>query len=116
MQAWAQLPALVAASTSHTLSLSYSSDGTPALVKKSFASKVDGLAVYRHARSGLEYIMQRMFLVYHDAVGARHQRCIVAEPLPMSKGKQASHNLAFYNDFFLRCGVLAQLESASDIV
>ena len=80
--------------------LTYASDGTPLLTQKTYTAKTEsGQTVVRKGGHGTDFLMQRAYLRTSDDKGDPIITCILADPVPMSEGKSATHQYTAAKDF-----------------
>ena len=67
--------------------LQYSSDTTPAVIRKSTTCQAPGISVRRRVQSSYEFIVQNLLFTWHSASGHPRTHIYLAEPSPLLHGK-----------------------------
>ena len=78
------------------LLVSYMADGTPIVTRHTVRQAMEGKKTVRRSGKGMEeFYCQAAFYAYVDAMGMRHARAVVPDPMPMSRGKTSAAQLSF---------------------
>ena len=87
---------LIDEATGRPLLVSYMGDGTPIVARHHVRQAMEGKKIVRRSGKGMEeYYCQVAFYAYVDAMGMRHVRAVVPDPMPMSRGKTSAAQLSF---------------------
>jgi hypothetical protein len=93
--------AAIAQARGRAILFTYASDGTPLLTQKTVTAKTEaGQTVVRRGGHGVDFLMQRAFLRTSDDKGGAVIACVIADPVPMTAGKSATHQYTAAKDFF----------------
>ena len=97
---WVKAKALVASAARRPLLMTFGSDGTPIRATKTCVAIVCGERVVRKGGEGTELLVQRGYIVTHDAFGRLVSAPLVRDPIPLSEGKKVVNIFRAATAFF----------------